>query len=262
MPRAVRAFASFVGMIVAAQSALGGELALTLGVEGRVLPSYPGSSSSFLLPLPLFDIRPAGTPRHFTSPRDGLSIGIYERDKLRIGLTGKAELPRRENDDPNLAGLGNVGWAVEPGAFVEFWPVTWLRVRGELRQGLGGHQGQVGDLLGDVVVPVTPKLTLSGGPRLSFATGQALQPYFGITGAQAATSIYPAYDVSGGLKSFGVGGLARYEFSNNWATHIFVEYERYAGSPANSPLVTMRGSQDQMQIGIGITYSFNANMPF
>jgi outer membrane protein len=247
---------------LAAGPTAAGELTLTLGLEGRVLPSYPGSTSSLLLPIPLFDVRPAGTPRRFASPRDGLGIGIYDKGNFRIGLTGKAELPRREKNDPNLAGLGDVGWAREPGGFLEFWPVNWLRTRAELRQGLGGHQGQVGDLSADIVAPVTPKLTLSGGPRVSLASSQALEPYFGITAAQAASSIYPAYTVSGGLKSFGVGGLARYELSAQWATHLYIEYERLADSPGNSPLVTLRGSRDQVQIGIGITYSFNTGTPF
>jgi outer membrane protein len=263
MSRAVPRIAFFVlGALLAAGRAPAGELVLTLGVESRVLPSYPGSSNSVLLPIPLVNVRPVGVPRHFANPREGLGIGLYDNGYFRAGLTAKAELPRREKSDPALAGLGNVGWAIEPGAFLEFWPLEWLRTRGELRQGLGGHQGQVGDLSADAVFAVTPKLTLSGGPRVSFATEQALQPYFGITAAQAAASIYPAYDVSGGLKSFGLGALARYELSSQWATHFFVEYERLAGSPADSPLVTMRGSRDQVQIGIGITYSFNTSVPF
>jgi outer membrane protein len=235
---------------------------VTLGLQGRVLPSYPGATSSDLLPIPLFDIRQAGTPRRFANPRDGLGIGLYDDGPFRFGITGKAELPRRVDGDPNLAGLDNVDWTLEPGLFVEYWPVDWLRTRGEIRQGIGGHHGQIGDLSADVVVPVTPALTLSGGPRATIASSEALMPYFGVTAAQAAASIYPEYHADGGLRSFGLGGLARYQVAPNWSAHVFVEYERLAGSPSNSPIVTMHGSPDQVSIGIGFTYSFDMHNPF
>jgi outer membrane protein len=50
---------------------------------------------------------------------------------------------------------------------------------------------------------------------------------------------------------------ARYAWSPRWATHGFIEYERLAGDAANSPLVTQRGARDQIQVGIGATYSFD-----
>jgi outer membrane protein len=235
---------------------------VTLGLEGRVLPSYPGSASSTLLPIPLFDIRMAGRPRRFTNPRDGLGIGLYDSGAFRFGITGKAQLPRRVDGDPNLAGVDNVDWTLEPGLFLEYWPVDWLRTRAEVRQGIGGHHGQIGDLSADVVVPIAPGLTLSGGPRAVIATSDALAPYFGVTAAEAAASVYPVYRADGGLRSFGLGGLARYELSPSWSTHVFVEYERLAGSAANSPIVRMQGSPDQVSIGVGFTYSFDMRSPF
>jgi outer membrane protein len=41
------------------------------------------------------------------------------------------------------------------------------------------------------------------------------------------------------------------------AAHTFIEYERLTGSPADSPLVTQRGSPNQLAYGVGATYSFN-----
>jgi len=256
----VALLAAWLAAMLSAAPAVATDWTVTLGVDGRVMPTYPGAGSDRLIPIPLFDLRQAGTPRHFSSPRDGLSIGILDSGGFRAGITGKAQLPRRESDSPDLAGLGNVDWAIEPGLFVEYWPVNWLRTRAEIRQGIGGHHGQVGDLSADLVMPVSPSLTLSGGPRLALATSNALQPYFGITPVQAAASIYPAYNAAGGMHSVGFGGMARYEWSPQWATHFYAEYERLTGSSANSPIVTMRGSPNQMQVGIGATYSFNVNL--
>jgi outer membrane protein len=257
--RAVGAVLAFALGIAACAPARAYDWTITLGAEGRVMPSYSGSDNYVLRPIPLFDIRRADYPRQFQSTRDGASIGILESGRFRAGATFKVLFPRDQDDDRNLRGLGDVGWTLEAGAFAEFWPLQWLRTRGEIRQGFGGHHGIVSDLSADVVVPVAPKLTLSGGPRLSLATDKALNPYFGVTPTQSLNSGLPVYDASSGVRSWGVGGLARYEWSPRWATHMFVEYERLVGSPAESPLVAMRGSPNQIQLGAGVTYSFNVS---
>lgn len=230
---------------------------VTLGVEARVLPTYEGSATSMLLPFPLFDVRRAGTPVGFRSPRDGFSLGLLDSSRFQIGPTAKVQLPRPEGSSTNLRGLGDIGWAVEAGAFVEYWPSDWLRTRVELRQGFGGHHGLVSDVSADLVVPVTKQLTLSGGPRVTLSTAAAASPYFSVTPAQSAASGLPVYTAGGGLRSFGAGFQARYEWSPQWASHVFVEYERLAGDAANAPLVLRSGSRDQIQVGIGLSYSFD-----
>jgi outer membrane protein len=246
--------------LAAATPALAYDWTVTIGVEGRVMPSYVGSNSYDLRPIPLIDIRRADFPRRFQSTRDGASISLFESGSFRAGLTGKVVFPRDQDDDRDLRGLGDVDWAFEGGVFAEYWPTTWLRTRADIRQGFGGHHGIVSDISADLVFPVAPKLTLSGGPRLSLATDKALNPYFGVTPVQSLNSGLPVYDAGGGVKSYGFGALARYELSPRWATHMFVEYERLTGSVADSPLVSLRGSPNQIQIGAGLTYSFDVSL--
>jgi len=244
-------------LALSAGAATAADWTVMLGVEGRVLPKFDGSANAMLAPFPLFDVRRAGTPATFRGPRDGASFGLVESGRFRAGPVFKIHLPRREGDDSDLRGLGNVDWTLEAGGFVEYWPTDWLRGRAELRQGFGGHHGLVSDLMADVVVPVSPQLTLSGGPRATLASSKALSPYFSITPMQSVASGLPVYDAGGGLRSVGLGAQARYEWSRQWATHIFVEYERLTGDAANSPLVSVRGSRDQVQMGLGVTYSFD-----
>ncbi len=232
---------------------------VSLGAEARYMPRWDGSADMRWVPVPLVDIRPAGTPHRFSAPRDGLGFGLIDAGEFRVGPVGKLRVPRKASDHPKLAGLGDVDWALELGVFAEYWVQPWLRARAELRQGLGGHRGLVGDLTMDAVWRATSQLTLSGGPRISFGSAAALRPYFGIDPAQSLASGLPVHDARGGVQSYGAGAQARYAWNPQWATHVFVEYERLAGSAADSPLVAQRGSRDQWTFGTGLTYTFDFN---
>jgi MipA family protein len=122
--------------------------------------------------LPMVDIRQAGTLPRFFAPRDGLGFSLIDLGLFRIGPVGKLLWQRKASSYPELNGLGDIGFTLQVGGFAELWPVQWLRLRAEVRQGFGGETGITGDLFADMVVPIGP-LTLSGGPRvlvLSIAT--------------------------------------------------------------------------------------------
>src|SRR5215831_4805777 len=228
-----------------------------LGVEARALPRYQGADVYGVYPFPLFDVRPAGTPPRFHAPRDGIGYALYDSEKIKAGPVVQVELCRHVRHNPALAGLGNIGATAEVGGFVDYWPVPWLRARVELRQGFGGHHGIVSDETVDLVVPVGPQWTLSGGPRMTVATHQANAPYFDVNAAQSAASGLPVYDSGSGIRSFGAGGQARYQWNRRWASHGFIEYSRLVSGVGNSPVVMDRGAPDQGMIGFGTTYSFD-----
>src|SRR4029079_7315310 len=93
---------------------------VTLGAEGAAVPSFYGSDRYVFRPTPLIDIRPAGTPPRFHSPRESLGFGIIDTGRFRFGPVGKLIYPRREGNDGDLVGLGDIGWGLELGAFADF----------------------------------------------------------------------------------------------------------------------------------------------
>lgn len=229
-----------------------------VGAEGRILPRWQGADSNYIFaPVPLLDVRLAGTPEHFHGPRDGFGIALLDTGSFRAGPIGKIRVPRKESDDTKLAGLGDVDWTFEFGLFAEYMWAPWLRARAEVRQGFGGHHGIVADLMADAIAPVSRQLTLSAGPRITLATTSATSPYFSITSAQSIASGLPVYDAKGGVRSIGAGAQARYLWTPQIGTHVFVEYERLTGDAKNSPLVALRGSPDQWTFGAGVTYAFD-----
>ena len=114
---------------------------VTIGIEARVLPKFEGASSSMLRPFPILRVRKADEPDQFRSARDGLSFAILDAGAFKLGPVAKLRFGRKESDDNNLRGLGDVNWAFEAGAFAEYGPAHWLRTRAEVRQGFGGHDG-------------------------------------------------------------------------------------------------------------------------
>jgi outer membrane protein len=241
---------------------------VTVGIEGRILPAWPGASDNKfgLTALPLFGVRKAGTPPDFNGPRDSFSFSIINIGTLKLGPAIALIGDRNARNYKELYGLGSVGYAAQIGAFAEYWPVPWLRLRGEVRQGIGGETGVTGNAFLDAVVPVD-QWTFSAGPRLTVQSAAATSPYFSITPAQSAATAtvasttglapLPAYNAEGGLYSYGAGTQVLYRFDPQWEAHTFIEYERLTGSAADSPLVTQRGSPNQFTYGIGATYSFS-----
>jgi len=236
---------------------------VTIGLEGRVIPAWAGAPDSKFgwSGMPLFSIRKNGTPPDFFGPRDSFGFSVLDLGQFKLGPAIKIVWQRKASSYPELNGLGNVNYAVQAGGYAEFWAVPWLRLRGEVRQGFGGETGLTGDVFLDAVVSAG-QFRFSAGPRLTLQTAAAISPYFGITAAQAAAANLTsqprlsAYNAGGGLYSYGAGAQVEYFFNPQWSAHAFTEYERLTGSAADSPLVTQRGSPNQLTFGLGATYSF------
>ncbi len=236
---------------------------VTIGLEGRLVPAWAGAPDSEFgwSAMPLFSVRKDGTPPAFFGPRDSFGFPILDLGQFKLGPAVKIVWQREASSYAALNGLGNVDFAVQAGGFAEFWPVPWLRLHGEVRQGIGGETGVTGDMFLDGVVPVG-QWRLSGGPRMTLQSAAAISPYFGITQAQSIGSTVaglpalPVYNATGGLYSYGAGTQLEYFFNPQWSAHAFAEYERLTGSAADFPLVTQRGSPNQLTFGLGATYSF------
>jgi outer membrane protein len=236
---------------------------VTIGGGGGAGPAWPGATKYFFTGSPRLSMRKGqlGTPPAFSGTRDGVGIPLFNLDQFKIGPSFKLIWQRKASAYTQLNGLPDVGFALQAGAFAEYWPVPWLRLRGDVRQGFGGETGVTGDALIDAVVPLG-QFRFSGGPRLTVQSTNAVSPYFSITAAASAGSTVaglpqlPVYNATGGLYSYGAGGKIEYFINEHWSAYAFGEYERLTGSVADSPLVTMRGSPNQLSAGLGVAYSF------
>lgn len=239
---------------------ISGGWTVMIGAEVTSIPDFEGAKGSKLSAVPIFSIRRSGSVDQFRSPRDNVSIALVDFGDVRAGLAGKYVASRKANNYSELYGLGDVSAAFEVGGFIEYFPVDWLRLRNETRQGFGGHHGVVSDFSADFIVPVSRSLTFSAGPRFTWESTKATAPYFGIDAGQALASGLPQFDAKGGAHSAGAGAQVKYQFNPQWEVHSYVEYDRLLGDAANSPLVATRGSVNQTRFGVGASYSFDVRI--
>jgi outer membrane protein len=240
------------------------EWIVTIGADGRAVPRYMGSNQWGAAPVPYFDMRRPGSPEAFHAPRDGTGVAVFDNGVFAIGPVGSLIWQRRQAASPSLNGLGNVGFAPQVGGFVDYWAVPWLRTRVEGLETFGGANGVAANVFVDAVVPLSPALTLSGGPRARVVSSGVESPYFSVTQAQSIASGLPLYNAGGGWQAVGAGTQLKYRFNPTWATYGILEYDKLVGATASSPIVTgPGGSVNQLTLGLGLTYSFAmSGLPF
>lgn len=238
-----------------------GDWYLTVGAAGFAAPEFEGASDMVFRATPMISLGKVGPEARFTSRNDNISLSLMDTGSFRTGPVGKILFSRDSSDSDELKGLNDVKWGGELGAFAEFYPTDWLRVRGELRQGLRAHEGMVGDIAVDAFKDVTETIRVSGGPRLSFASADYFDTYYGVNAEESAASGLAEYDPGGGLKSAGVGGAITWKATEKVTASLFGEYARLLGPAADSSLVKERGSVNQFMVGMSTTYRFDFKIP-
>lgn len=239
---------------------IAGDWIVSVGAGAEYKPDFEGAKRYMLSPVPVFSIRRAGSPERFRSPIDSASFTLFDYGGFHAGPVAKFVAARNANNFAELAGLGNVNAALELGGFVEYFPIDWFRMRVEVRQGFFGHGGVTANFSSDAIVPLAHGLTFSAGPRFTLESTGATAPYFSVNPLQAALSGLPAFNARGGAHSAGAGAQLRYRFNPQWEVHSYVEYQRLLGDAAASPLVQLRGSPNQVTVGLGASYSFDVRV--
>ncbi|WP_292228607.1 MipA/OmpV family protein, partial [Mesorhizobium sp.] len=183
---------------------ISGDWYLTLGATDLVAPNFEGGKKYMFSAQPIISLGKVGPQARFTSRNDNISLALIDDGSVRAGLTGKFIFSRDSEDE--LKGLDPVRFGGEVGGFFEFYPLDWVRARAELRHGIRSHNGFVADIAADAFYDITPTVRISGGPRVSFASSNYFDAYYGVNAKEAAASGLSEYHPGGGVKSAGLGG--------------------------------------------------------
>lgn len=225
-----------------------------IGLGAGVLfePDYLGSNDWRVRPLVAPEIR-APFDAVFLSFRDGLGATVLREGAFSAGVVLRPRFGRDQDDNPALRGMGDIRLAGEAGGFVAYSDGTWL-VRGELRQGFGGHSGVLADARLDRVFRVHEQVVLSAGPRLSWGSRDFAETFFGVDPDQSRRSGHAAFRPRDYWFA-GIAAGATWHVADRWSVIAFGEVGRILGDASDSPLVD-RGSETQAIAGISLAYRF------
>lgn len=264
--RSVTAFAAALAVATpaAAQETAPNEAAsdhpawlVMVGIGLRVSPSYPGSTRAELGQIPVLKVWREDEPLPAGTPDGGKSIRLAGERNARAAGLSLAFAPRRSREAAT-EGLRTVGRGVEVGVFAQEYVTPSLRVRGDIRQGIGAHAALRANVAVDYVLRAKSnnRKLMTIGPRARFASAKYSRRYFGIDASEAAAAGLPQYRPGGGLNALGLATGAHYPLNPRWGLYGFAGYERLMGDAAASPLTRQRGSRDQLNAGLALTYVF------
>lgn len=224
-----------------------------VGAGPQLVPAYPGADRMQVRPLIIVDRVRGDGEFAFEAPDQGGGFTLLRDERFAIGPSFGFEGRRRERD---AGGVRGVGRTVELGGFVNFSPIPSFRIRGEARQGLGGHEGLVGIVSLDYLARDADRWLFSIGPRVTLSDKRYNRAFFSVTPESAARSGLPRFDSDGGIQAAGAAaGLLR-QFGPRWGAYGYVKYDRLVGDPARSPVVRRYGDRNQFSGGVALTYTF------
>lgn len=253
-----------LALVVAANAAVAQDYAaererkdwdVVVGAAALNVPKFEGSDRYEMKVLPnvMVDWKDTVT---FSMP-EGLKWNALNNNGFKAGPVVKYKGGREESDDRSaLTGMGEIDDTAEVGGFATY---RWGQFEGkvEARQALGGHEGAVVDAGVNMLMTQNYPWFFAFGPKVTWASEDYNQAYFGVDAGQAARSGYARYDADSGIKSVGFGGIANYVVDKNWVLTGFANYERLQDLATDSPLIDRKGDANQLMVGVGVGYKFS-----
>lgn len=225
---------------------------VALGVRGG--PGFPGNDAFRLAPLISVAKARGDDPFPYGGVGDGPSLTLVRNGRFEAGPVLRMEGIRRADDLGG--GLPRVSRSFEPGVFAQYWPSDAIRLRGDVRKGISGHEGWVSTLAADYVARDGDAWLVSVGPRVSISDSRYQRAWFGVTPDTAARTRLAVFSPGSGVHSAGVTSRVIYQFTPRWGVLANGSYARLVGDAGDSPITRVRGSRDQFAGGLGLSYTF------
>jgi len=234
---------------------------LTLGAGVRYQPDYTGSSEYFFRARPIISLGRGLKSTWWSAEDDAmLSIGVFSGQGWRVGFSGDLLWKRSAKYNHALIAVPATKFGAEAGAFVEFYPTSWLRGRVDLRRGITAHDGVVADLKLDAFTSAGA-WTFGAGPRMRITSADYVRTYFGTYGAMPGNGGF-LQRFNTGVHTIGALAQVTYSWSDNLKTTAYVEYKRLIGDATRSPIVRPYGSRDSVTVGLSASYSFDTGSSY
>lgn len=224
---------------------------------GAVLGSaYPGSETLMLNPLPIVDIDyRAGLPgvdSIFLNARDGLGIVALRRGPFSLGGGVGFSLGRDQDVAARLHGLGDIDPAAVGNLFLRA-DFGRLGFSAKVDRAFGQQDGTTVTVGAGYRMRITPRLMMAAQVGLTWADGDHMQQWFGVTDTQARRSSLARYSAGAGFRNVTVGLNAIYRASEHWELNAGVGLSQLLGDAADSP-ITQQAAQPFGLVGVAYRF--------
>jgi outer membrane scaffolding protein for murein synthesis (MipA/OmpV family) len=206
------------------------------GAAVLAVTDYQGSDERRTLALPVLDYQWANG--WFAGTTNGVGHNFSASMGMQYGLRLTADLGRKQSRSSALRGMGDVDAKAEFGGFFNYALTPALSFTSSLRYGAAQNgKGLVVDLGGAYASQIAAQWRLSAGAGVSLANAEYMQSFFGVTGAQAATSGYRTYKPKAGARNGQVSLAVTYLSSPRFSVTARITADTLLGDAADSQLV-------------------------
>lgn len=191
-----------------------------------------------------------------------LSINLNDSESFQYGPIGRYRFGRdRDIDDSFVEKMQEIDDTIELGIFIKSSnrlsdnPLHRLNFIGDITFDAGGeHDGYFASARVSYFKPVAKATVLHLGGGVGYASSDYMDTYFSVDATDAALSGLPLYKASSGMHDYRVSfGLVQH-LSPNWHLGVGGRYQRLLNDAEDSPVVDIRGDEDQWIYGAGLVY--------
>lgn len=120
----------------------------------------------------------------------------------------------------------------------------------------GGHDGWTTGANVFGMYPVALPVTIAAGAGVTYADGNYMDTYFGVTPADSQASGLAPFSAGAGVRDARGWLVGMLHLSPRWHLGAGVLYSRLLGDAKDSPIVSERGSANQWVYGVGSMYAW------
>jgi len=226
------------------------------------LPDYQGSDDYRFLPFAAARFEYAGV--QFRTEGPGLAADLYENGPLELGVYARWSGGRDDVEDEVVDRLADVESSIITGGFANLTLAEGvLTERDRLGIGaragidaLGEFSGAVWSVSADYGTALNRSVFLALSASVSGYSDDYADTLFSVDAAGALASGLPVFEAEGGVGDVGVTAVVDVAVSPRWSVTTVLGYSKLTGDFKDSPIVAIRGSDDQAFVGLALGRRF------
>ena len=204
---------------------------VTIGAGAAVLPTFEGSDSTRVMPLPVIDIRQG---IFVANTYSGIGVSVPVSDAIDLGAGAVFVLGYRQKDVP--VGIDRIKNAAGIRAHATIRQWGFLGTFG-VTKALGGTKGTVADAVISYPVRLDDRLTIVPAIGTTWADSKYNDRYLGISEEESVRSGFARFNPGSGFKDVAFNLVANYRVASRWNLSVGASAIRVMDDMADSPLV-------------------------